>query len=55
MKAWRELVNTAPQTLASLKAWASYLDEVRVTEEWMLEDQAAAIVKTAAQAIGNMV
>jgi len=31
-EAWRDLISTAPQTLAGLKAWASYLDEVRKTE-----------------------
>ena len=51
MKAWRDLVGTAPQTLAGLKAWASYLDEVRKVESWMLEDQAEAIVQTLAKAI----
>jgi hypothetical protein len=49
--AWRELVNTAPQTLAGLKAWASYLDEVRKVESWMLEDEAQAIVTTLARAL----
>jgi hypothetical protein len=37
-----------------LKAWVSYLDEVRKTESWMLEDQAAAIVKTVARALANL-
>lgn len=51
MNAWRELVSTAPQTLAGLKAWGSYLDEVREAESWMLEDEAQAIVRTLAQAL----
>lgn len=54
MKAWRELVNTAPQTVAGMKAWVFYLDEVRKTESWMLEDEAQAIVKTLAAAIDRI-
>jgi hypothetical protein len=49
--AWRELVNTAPQTRAGLRAWAFYLEEVRSKEEWMLEEEAPAIVETLARAI----
>jgi hypothetical protein len=50
-RAWRELVSTAPQTLAGLKAWASYLDEVRKVEGWMQEEEGPAIVKALAQAV----
>jgi hypothetical protein len=50
-RAWRAVVNTAPKTPLGLRAWAAYLDEVRGVEEWMLEDQAPAIVKAVAQAL----
>ena len=52
--AWRELVNTAPQTFAGLRAWAFYLDEVRGKEEWMLEEEAPAIVMTLARSLERL-
>ena len=52
--AWRNLVSTAPQTLGGLQAWASYLNEVRETEAWMLEDHAEAIVMTMARSLGSL-
>lgn len=41
--AWHALLSAPPQTLAGLRAWASYLKGV---EPWMLEDQAGLIVGT---------
>jgi hypothetical protein len=52
--AWRELVNTAPQTFAGLQAWAFYLDEVRGKEEWMLEEETPAIVMTLARSLERL-
>lgn len=48
------MVTTTPQTLAGLQAWVSYPNEIRETEAWMLEEEAAAIVKTAARALANL-
>jgi hypothetical protein len=53
-RTWRELVNTAPQTVAGLQAWASYLDEIGGKEKWMLEDEAPEIVKALVEALGNL-
>jgi hypothetical protein len=50
-RTFRALVNTAPQTFAGLQAWAFYLDEVRRKEEWMIEEEAPAIVMTLARSL----
>jgi hypothetical protein len=39
VRTWRTLVSTAPLTFAGLRAWASYLDEVRGVEEWMFRTE----------------
>jgi hypothetical protein len=54
VRTWRVLIRTAPLTLAGLRAWASYLDEVRVVEEWMLEDYGPTLVETLVEALGNL-
>jgi len=53
MRTWRTLVGAAPLTLAGLRAWASYLDEIRGVEEWMLEDYGPTLVVTLAEALGK--
>jgi hypothetical protein len=50
------LINTPAVTFAGLLAWASYLDEIRRTEEWMFTDNpfAPALIATFAEALGNL-
>ena len=52
--AFMQLIETAPQTLVGLQAWASYLDEIRGDEEWMFEDAGPTLVSTLVQALGNL-
>lgn len=54
VRTFLELVNTAPQTLAGLHAWAGYLDELRGAEEWMIEDRGPAIVETLARSLEKL-
>jgi hypothetical protein len=54
MDAFNELIGTAPRTLAGLRAWGAYLDEIRGDEEWMFEDGGPTLVATLAEALGNL-
>jgi hypothetical protein len=54
MDALSDLIETAPTTFAGLLAWASYLDEIRKVEAWMLEDKAPALIVTLVEALGNL-
>jgi hypothetical protein len=52
--AFKRVIETAPTTFAGLVAWASYLDEIRCCEAWMLEDEGPALVVTLVEALGNL-
>lgn len=54
MDAWQELLSTAAATLAGLRAWAAYLDEIREVETWMLEEEGPTLVATLVEALGNL-
>ena len=49
--AFNELIATAPQTFAGLRAWAAYLSEV---ETWMFEEEGPTLVATFAEALGKV-
>ena len=54
MDAFNALIETAPRTLASLRVWAAYLEEIRSDEAWMFEDGGPTLVATFAQALANL-
>ncbi len=54
MDAFNDLIETAPATFAGLVAWASYLDEIRKVEPWMLEEEGQMLVVVLAEALGNL-
>jgi hypothetical protein len=37
LDAFKDLIETAPTTFAGLRAWASYLDEIRDVDQELLE------------------
>jgi hypothetical protein len=39
MDAFNELIETPPTTIAGLQAWVSYLDEIRVVDPSMLDEE----------------
>lgn len=56
-RTWKELLSTPPRSLPGLRAWASYLEEVRQTEPWQMEDDnkaAMTIATTLAEATRNI-
>jgi len=54
--AFNELIETVPQTIAGLRAWADYLDDLGRSDErdWMLEDAGPKLVATFAKALRNL-
>jgi hypothetical protein len=47
---------TAPTTLAGLRAWASYLGELMNVEDWdwMFDEAGPTLVATLVEALGNL-
>jgi hypothetical protein len=54
MDAFNDLIEAVPKTFASLVAWATYLDEIRNVEAWMLEEGGPTLVVTLVEALGNL-
>jgi hypothetical protein len=56
MDAFNDLIETAATTFAGLRAWASYLDEIRDVHEDMLNEvgPTPALVVTLVEALGNL-
>ena len=54
MEAFNDLIETAPTTFAGLRAWASYLDEIRKADEWMFEETAPTLVMVFVEALENL-
>jgi len=54
MAAFNKLIETAPQTLAGLRAWAAYLGEIGNSGEgWMFEEEGPTLVATFAKALSS--
>jgi hypothetical protein len=45
-RAFSELIETAPTTLAGLQAWASYLGEIMNVEDWMFDEAGSTFIAT---------
>jgi hypothetical protein len=54
VRAFDDLIQTAPTTFAGLVAWASYLHEIKEAEEWMLQGEAPTMVVTLVEALRNL-